>query len=91
MVLSPQTEKSNHLTFSAVFCRTLMNVPLTVHTSSTGLVTSYKHRHMQACANEDKISRDLKITAAGAAVIQDADFVLVVYLCCDRRALEEHF
>lgn len=68
-----------------------MNVPLTLRTKNTGLATSYKKRHMQAYANESKINVDVKTTESGAAVIEDAVFILIVYLCSDGKALEEHF
>lgn len=46
---------------------------------------------MQAYANESKINVDVKTTESGAAVIEDAVFILIVYLCSDGKALEEHF
>lgn len=46
---------------------------------------------MQAYANENKINIDLMTTDSGAAVIEDAVFILIVHLCSDGKALEEHF
>ena len=45
---------------------------------------------MQAYANENKINIDLKTTDSGAAVTEDAVFIIVC-LCSDGKALEEHF
>lgn len=46
---------------------------------------------MQGYAKENKINIDLKTTDSGAAVIEDAVFILIVYLCSDGKAPEEHF
>lgn len=91
-VLGPQPEKSNHLTFSAVSSAGhwwMSHWPCTPRVQDWS--PAINRDTLRLVLNESKISRDLKITAAGAAAIQDAGFVLVVYLCCDRKALEEHF